>query len=379
MPKNSKSEITVALLTRLIVWGCLFGIVFILRSFFLLMFLTFIFAYIQTHTVDLLKPWLPSRPLRVTFVGVVFLSLLVLIGALFIPTVKAQAIGFVGNFSSYAQTLDKEIIRVQKDYPVIAQVLPEIKPTVEGEAWELQHSALVSVLQPIVGVEIDDQGKSLKQSIDAVRNIGAFIIAISSSFLLSLLFSFLIVLDLPKLMQGTRSLRQTKLRFVYEEVSDSIYSFGKTVGKAFQAQFVVAIINTLLTALGIWLINIRGEIAFLSLIVFFASFIPIAGVFLSSIPICLIALETGGFSTMLLSIGLIWIIHLIEAYIINPKIFGHHLRLNTVVVLILLTVSGKLFGLWGLVLCLPVATYIFKEAIQVKKVNVSPETLASSL
>lgn len=368
MAINNKTEIALSFLSRLTVWGGLFGIVFLLRSFFLLMFLTFIFAYIQSHAVDKLKPWIGNRPLRVTFVGVVFLSFLIMVGVLFFPNVKEQAVGFVNNFSKYARTLDAELVRIKNTYPIVAELLPEVRQRdTDHKNWDFKHSTLASILQPLIGMGGGNQGGSVKASLDAVKNIGTVLLAISSSFLLSLLFSFLIVLDLPRLTQGTRSLRQTKLRFVYEEVSNSIYSFGKTLGKAFQAQFFIAILNTILTAIGIWVIGIRGEIAFISLIVFFCSFIPIAGVFISSVPICLLALEFGGFPTMLLSIALIWIIHLLEAYVINPRIFGHHLRLNTIVVLILLTVSGKLFGIWGLVLCLPVATYIFKEAIQIKQ------------
>ncbi len=368
MAKSNKTELILSFLSRLTVWGGLFGVVFLLRSFFLLMFLTFIFAYIQSHAVDRLKPWISNRTLRATIVGIIFLSFLVMVGALFFPNVKEQAIGFVSNFSKYAKTLDTELVRIKDTYPIVAELLPEIQQRdTEQQDWDFKHSTLASFLQPLIGMGGNNQGESLKTSLDAVKNIGSVLLAISSSFLLSLLFSFLIVLDLPRLTQGTRSLRQTKLRFVYEEVSNSIYSFGKTLGKAFQAQFFIAILNTILTAIGIWIIGIRGEIAFISLIVFFCSFIPIAGVFLSSVPICLLALESGGFPTMLLSIALIWIIHLLEAYVINPRIFGHHLRLNTIVVLILLTVSGKLFGIWGLVLCLPVATYIFKDAIQIKK------------
>ena len=38
-----------------------------------------------------------------------------------------------------------------------------------------------------------------------------------------------------------------------------------------------------------------------------------------------------------------------------------------IIVLIVLTVSGKLFGIWGLVLGLPVSRYFFGEAIRYKE------------
>ena len=38
--------------TRIFVWGLFAGIIYLLRPFFLLLFLTFVFAYIQAHGVD---------------------------------------------------------------------------------------------------------------------------------------------------------------------------------------------------------------------------------------------------------------------------------------------------------------------------------------
>ena len=67
---------------------------------------------------------------------------------------------------------------------------------------------------------------------------------------------------------------------------------------------------------------------------------------------------------MLLAALLIWGIHLIETYVLNPKIFGHHLHLNPVLVLVILTIGGKLFHIWGLVLGVPVCKYFFGHAIQ---------------
>jgi predicted PurR-regulated permease PerM len=87
-------------------------------------------------------------------------------------------------------------------------------------------------------------------------------------------------------------------------------------------------------------------------------------VFISSVPICLIVLQESGFHMVAFAALAIWLIHLIEAYILNPRIFGRHLRINPVLVLIILTVSGKLFGVWGLVLGVPVCSYIFGHAIR---------------
>ena len=212
--------------------------------------------------------------------------------------------------------------------------------------------------------ELQAGSENLRQSLETLRQIGARVFGILSAFLLSLLFSFLIVLDLENLQQGVMGLRKTKLRFIYDEVANSIYGFGSVVGRALEAQFFIALLNMCLTAIGLWVLGIISKISFLSMIVFVCSFIPIAGVFLSSIPICLVALQQSGFSMLLFAVGLITIIHLIEAYVLNPKIYGSHLHMNPVLVLIILTIGGKLFGIWGLFLGLPACRYFFGKAIR---------------
>ena len=56
----------------------------------------------------------------------------------------------------------------------------------------------------------------------------------------------------------------------------------------------IAMVNTALTALGMWALAIPG-VGLLSLFVFICSFIPIAGVFISTVPIAFVALTEYGF------------------------------------------------------------------------------------
>ncbi len=45
------------------------------------------------------------------------------------------------------------------------------------------------------------------------------------------------------------------------------------------------------------------------------------------------------------------------------------MRINSVIILILLTIGGKLFGLWGLILGVPVCTYILGHAIRSRELD----------
>ena len=62
------------------------------------------------------------------------------------------------------------------------------------------------------------------------------------------------MLDLPRLTRSVTSLNQTKLNFIYMEVAENIRNFGLVLGRALSAQLVIALVNTLLTAMVVYLL-----------------------------------------------------------------------------------------------------------------------------
>ncbi|HLQ36632.1 MAG TPA: AI-2E family transporter [Planctomycetota bacterium] len=367
--------------TRTFVWALLVAIVYILRPFFLLIFLTFVFAYIQAHGVDGLQHRISNRPLRVTIVGLVFLGTILATAFTLFPQIENQTSGFLRNLTNITEKADQEIAKQLRQYPQLQRFLGrDAAPGGGGNGTEPQAPVELKkedrfvtnfVMQLIGGgdaAEIGpkEDGRQLEARIRKLVDIGSSVLGYVSSFLLSLLFSFLIVLDLSKIKRGITGLSATKIGFIYDEVAENIATFGKVLGRALEAQLIIAICNTIFTAIGAWLMGLPSLMA-VSAIVFLCSFIPVAGVFISSTPICLLALEGGRFGLLFVAIAMILLVHTIETYILNPKIYGHHMRMNPVFVLIVLTVAGKLVGIWGLVLGIPIVNYFFRHAIRYPK------------
>lgn len=397
--------------TRTFVWGLLLAILYVLRPFLLLVFLTFVFAYVQAHGVDGLQHRVRNRPLRVAIVGLVFLGTIVATVLALAPQVEAQATNLIKNYRTYLVNADYELNQKLRTYPQLWEYLrqrtavirasePKLSLPHEDEPgpWADGYVVPRSPLdrQPTQDVDVrpmpsDDprlvgdfvnnvitgssdaaghgtggrQPADPQETLHKIFDVGSSVLGYVSSFLLSVLFSFLIVLDLPALKRNVNGLADTKIGFIYTEVADNIATFAKVLGRALEAQLFIAVANTILTAIGVWILHI-GNIPVLSAIVFLCSFIPVAGVFISSTPICLLALQTqnGGFGLMVMAIGMILIVHAIETYILNPRIYGHHMRMNPVLVLIVLTIGGKLLGVWGLVLGIPIVNYVFRHAIR---------------
>ncbi len=180
----------------------------------------------------------------------------------------------------------------------------------------------------------------------------------------ALLLSFFMLIEWDGVKTGVVNLRDTRVRPIYDEVAPGIVALGKLVGKSFQGQVVIAFINACLTLAVLWFIGVEYKFI-LALMVFLFSFIPVVGVILSGIPICTIAiLQPGGSLWMVLQVIVAMaMIHLIEGMVLSPRIIGKIGHLHPVLVIVILLIAEKFFGIWGLVLGVPVAIYLIRVVI----------------
>jgi predicted PurR-regulated permease PerM len=189
-------------------------------------------------------------------------------------------------------------------------------------------------------------------------------VSIPAQLVTSLLLTIFITLDMIGLKQGARRLSTSRLAPLYNEVVPSLVVFGHLIGRSFSAQGLIALCNTLLTFILLWSLGIQNELLLCS-IVLFASFIPVLGVFIAGVPIILQAiLQTDGSVTLaLIAAAGILLIHFFEAAVLSPRIIGKVLHLHPVLILVIIVVGEHLFGIWGLLLGVPVAVYVLRVAM----------------
>ena len=75
------------------------------------------------------------------------------------------------------------------------------------------------------------------------------------------------------------------------------------------------------------------------------------------------AVNAGGITLSLWALGMIILIHMIEAYVLNPRIVSAIMHLNPVMTLIILYIAHSLIGLWGMLLGVPISVYIYRQLI----------------
>ncbi|MBC1370967.1 AI-2E family transporter [Listeria booriae] len=186
-----------------------------------------------------------------------------------------------------------------------------------------------------------------------LANIGVVAMNIFIALILSLFFS----LGKERLILFTSKFGHSKVAFIYEELSYFGRKFNETFGKVIEAQFMIALVNCVLTTIALWIMGFP-QLFSLAIMVFLLGLIPVAGVIISMIPLTIIAYTIGGVNYVLIILVLVVVIHAIESYILNPKLMSAKTDLPVFYTFIILIFSEHFFGIWGLIVGIPVFMFL---------------------
>jgi predicted PurR-regulated permease PerM len=380
---------------RVVIWVILVLLLWLLRDFFAVVFLAFVLAIVAAPLADI-----GMRRLRlphwasVTVVYLIFLIVLFSVVSFVVPSVVTEVRRMIENLPATEAALIETKSRLVVRYPALREPINGyLRSALADDRLQLVELELISERQRLGLTEaqvaaatestavptgpfaeyFNRQDQLLLSALMVVEfqrvrqyapTVTVMLYRATATTLFALLFSFLILIDLNRIQAAIGRLRTSRLGDFYAEAAPPIARFGILLGRTIEAQAAIAVINTVLTLVGLLLLDIP-LVAMLSVIVFICSFVPVLGVFISTTPIVLVALNTGGPSLSLAAIGLVVVIHAIEAYVLNPIIYGKHLKLNPVFTLIILYVAYHAFGLWGMLLGVPVARYFIHDVLGV--------------
>lgn len=197
----------------------------------------------------------------------------------------------------------------------------------------------------------------LEQGFTFVLKYFTDISKIGLQILLALLMSLFFLLEKVRLVQFTKKFRTSKVSSIYAEIEFFGRKFVGTFGKVIEAQLIIAVVNCILTTIALWILDFP-QLGGLSIMIFVLGLIPVAGVIISMIPLAIIAYSIGGMITVLYVGIAIMIIHGVEAYILNPNLMSSKTNLPVFYTFIVLIFSEHFFGIWGLIVGIPVFVFL---------------------
>ncbi len=342
------------------IWIALIAIIYLLRHLFPIFFLTFVLSYIGNTAVAVLTRRIPFRRLNVLVVYVGFMAILTGLALVVIPRMLNEARVLARQYitSEAAREDGTETTLRREARELVDGIIIGIAGTRTFEDFR-QSDAYATIVS-----RIDTALATTSRHVVAeVTNFANAAFFFTFNFVLSIILSFVLIWDLPRTRERLGRFSEGRTTDIYREITPSLRAFGMMLGRAFEAQSVVAVVNALLS-LAVFLTLGLPSTALLAVIVFACSYIPILGMFLSTLPAAFLALKVGGVTHVLWLIAAILVIHAVEAYMLNPLIYARHLRMHPVAVLLVLVVAEHLFGVWGLLLGVPIAAFVLKYVIE---------------
>jgi predicted PurR-regulated permease PerM len=322
-------------LRRFVVLAIIIVVLWMVRSMMNMILFTFILTYIVVNWVHLVRRWLPKlSPAIITVVTYVLLLLLLYFGVTkYLPVLVRQIVKMVNSVVKFYESNDTTVFyHYINHYISTATIMNQVK-----------------------------HGISL--AVSTLTSIGV----VTATFLLSLILSFFYTLELDQMESFSRLFLDSKFSWFFQDVAFFGKKFTNTFGVVLEAQFFIAICNTVITTVCLTVMKMP-QIFALALIVFIFSLVPVAGVIISTIPLSLVAYSVGGLRDVVYIIIMVIVIHAIEAYVLNPKFMSSQTDLPIFYTFVVLLVSEHFWGTWGLIVGVPIFTFLL-DILGVKSIH----------
>ena len=190
---------------------------------------------------------------------------------------------------------------------------------------------------------------SVRDQIDRVAEVGVKVFHILLVMILTPIFAFYLLVDLPHLKRTADGLIPDAAR---PEVLVLARRMNAAVGGFFRGQLVVALIVGIMSSVGLLIIGLPFWLL-IGMLAGFFNMIPLIGPYVGGIPALVIALTTKEPITAVWVIVVMVAVQQIDNHFISPVVMSRVVKLHPVLVMLALLLGGTLGGFFGLLVAVP--------------------------
>ncbi|CAM3438034.1 AI-2E family transporter [Paenibacillus lupini] len=319
----------------LLVFALLYSLRDMLNLLLLLFMVTFVMIRLQSFITKQIRRVIPISPVVVTTVLYVALIIGLVYGLVnYVPKLINEIVDIVNNVQKFLGSSQND---------QIAQVVADTLDKIEYKTF-------------------------LNSALTYAKTIGSWLEII----LLVILLSYFFQLERRKIVEFTEKFSNSTIGWLYMEFRYFGGKFIASFGKVLEVQLMIAVINTVLTIAGLWIMGFPYLFA-LTIMVFMLSLVPVAGVVVSFIPIAIIGYQIGGNTTVIWVIVLVLVIHALETYFLNPRLYANKTNLPMFYSFFILILSEHYMGIWGLLIGIPIFMFML-DVLKVEQVSSSSDS-----
>lgn len=321
-------------LKSLVFLACICIFLYLIKSILNLVLLTFLFAYLinslENFVVNRLNRYFPVKKGIVTIILYILIFVLIIVVLYkYIPIIILESISSIKQAEDFYVEISK---------------------------YNMPNGLSKLILPMIAKIDIKNYTQSgIDMAVHTAANIGKW----SGYSFIALMLSLFFILEKEEVINFLKRFENSKISGVYKYCTYFGNNFLNSFGKVITAQVIIAIVNTIISVI---LLTIMGfpKLLALGFMIFLLSLIPVAGVIISLIPLCLIAFKIGGIIKVIYVLIMVAIIHLVESYILNPKLMSEKTKLPIFFTFVILIVSEHFMGIWGLLLGIPLFMFLIE-------------------
>jgi predicted PurR-regulated permease PerM len=254
----------------------------------------------------------------------------------------------------FLQSTRFEVKQGKNGFEVIPHKITKIKTTDDIDTFDL-----AGYINDLIADVFENLQSILLGFLDLGQTVVFSVISSIFQTFITLMVAAFIIIDHEKILDYFRKLFPERL---LSRVDIFLQKQNIGLHGVVRGQLIICVVNGSLTGIGLLIFDVNFALT-LSLVATVTSLIPIFGVFISSVPIILMAL-TNSFFTALFMLVWILLIHFIEGNILNPKIIGKSAEIHPVFVILALMAGQKVYGIFGALIAVPIfsilqTTYLF--------------------
>jgi predicted PurR-regulated permease PerM len=304
--------------------------------------------------------------LFLVFLGVVLSFLL------FVPTIIEQIVHtgeLISNYINSSQLRDRVLVYLPDNFNVFINEFlkrPDVQTFLSGNI-----STILSMLQAHI---LPGVWRVFSGSWSVVMSVVGLVVIV--------LYLIFILLDYERVAEGWEKLIPANYRTPVLQVVDDL---SNSMNSYFRAQLLVATITGVLHAIGFTIIGLPMGIV-LGLFVGLLNMVPYLQIvgFIPALFLAIIhAIDSG--TSIGLMIGLVLFIfallQLLQDALLTPRIMGSATGLNPAIIMLSLSIWGKLLGFLGLIIAIPLTTVLinyYKRFITKSEEEHLPQTQIGS-
>lgn len=256
-----------------------------------------------------------------------------------LPQLTDSLMTIISNIDLYAANLEAWGRPILEEHPSIAPYVLEQFDNVEAFLKDFLQNDLLSVVTRVTS---------------GLFEVGTYVY----NFILGLIVSIYLLFSKNRLIGHMKKLLYTLTR---PDRANDLLSLARYTNRVFKGFLVGKLVDSMIIGflcfLGTTLLRIPYSLL-ISIFVGATNIIPYFGPFIGAIPSALLLLMLDPYKCLVFVIFII-VLQQIDGNVIGPKILGNTTGISSLGVLISILIGGGLFGLTGMILCVPTYSVLY--------------------